>query len=60
MKLQTFLQMMIAEEEAAKKKYELAAAETEIDQVRELLEKLAYEEETHADLLRQEIERLGA
>lgn len=55
MKLSTFLQMMVAEEEAAQQKYSLAAAEADSDTVRELLERLAYEEEIHADLLRQYI-----
>lgn len=58
MNLQTFFQMMIAEEEAAKKKYELMAAAAEDKAARDLLEKLAYEEEMHADLLRQYIDAL--
>ncbi len=58
MKLATFLRTMIAEEEAAQKKYALAAAEAENDETRDLLERLAYEEEIHADLLRQHVEAL--
>ena len=58
MKLATFLQMMIAEEEAAQKKYTLAAESTDDPKAREMLQKLAYEEEMHADLLRQYITSL--
>jgi rubrerythrin len=58
MKLVSFLRMMVAEEEAAKAKYEMAAAEAEDDKIRQMLLKLAYEEEMHADLLQQHIDEL--
>jgi len=58
MELVTFLRLMVAEEEAAKQKYELAAADAQDQAIQELLRKLAYEEEIHADLLRQHIEAL--
>ncbi|MBN1483294.1 MAG: hypothetical protein JXA37_01105 [Chloroflexia bacterium] len=58
MNLKTFLEMMIVEEEAAKQKYELIAAQTEDGAGRDMLLKLAYEEDTHADLLRQYLDKL--
>ncbi len=58
MDLATFLQMMVAEEEAARQKYTLAAEATDDPQAQEMLQKLAYEEEMHADLLRQYIASL--
>jgi rubrerythrin len=54
----TFLRIMRIDEEGAQAKYRAAAEMTDDPRVREVLERLAYEEEVHAGLLMKEEERL--
>lgn len=49
-----FLKIMIMEEQAAQAKYELAAAQTEDLTLKNIFERLQYEESVHADLLESE------
>ncbi|HIC89320.1 MAG TPA: hypothetical protein EYP04_07935 [Anaerolineae bacterium] len=51
------LKIMTMEEETAKAKYAMAAAMTDDPHMKEVFERLEYEEEIHADLLRNEYER---
>ncbi len=54
-----FLGIMKLDEEAAQAKYKAALALATDPRVREILERLAYEEEIHVGLLEKEQERLG-
>lgn len=55
-----FLKVMRMDEEAARQKYLAAAAATPDRAIKDVLERLAYEEEIHAGLLLKEEQRLGA
>jgi rubrerythrin len=55
---ETFLDVMIEDEQAAIAKYRLAAAKADSEQLRSVLERLMHEEEFHVDFLGQEIRRL--
>ena len=55
-----FLQIMRMDEEAAQAKYRAAAERATDPRVREVLERLAYEEEVHIGVLQKEEERLQA
>ncbi len=56
----TFLKVMIEDEKAAIKKYELAAELADSAKLQEILERLKDEEDIHIDLLKSEIKRLEA
>ncbi len=49
-----FFQAMIAEEHAAYRKYDAAAAQAPDPALKELLEQFRYEESIHADILEQQ------
>ncbi len=54
-----FLKIMRMDEEAARQKYMEAASITDDPRIKEVLERLAYEEEIHAGLLLREEQRLA-
>ena len=56
----TFLKVMIEDEKAAIKKYQLAIEKADSDKLKVVLEKLRGEEEFHVDFLEEEIRRLQA
>lgn len=56
----SFLRIMQLEEEAAQAKYRIAVDSASDARVREVLERLAYEEEIHVGVLQKEVERLQA
>jgi len=49
-----FLRIMVMEEKAAQAKYALAASQTDDPFLKDVFEKLQYEESVHADLLENE------
>ncbi len=55
-----FLRIMQLEEEAAQAKYRIAVESASDPSVRDLMERLAYEEEIHVGILQKEIDRLNA
>jgi len=56
----TFLNVMIEDEKAAINKYRLAVEKADSGKLKEVLERLLYEEQVHIDLLEEEIRRLQA
>ncbi|NLE75319.1 MAG: rubrerythrin [Chloroflexi bacterium] len=54
----TFLKVMAMDEEAAYKKYQLAASLTDDEELKALLERLRDEEEFHAQFLLEQYNRL--
>ena len=55
---QTFLNVMIEDEKAARAKYKIALEKADSESLRAVLERLMHEEEFHVDFLEQEIRRL--
>jgi rubrerythrin len=55
---QTFLEVMIEDEKAARAKYKIALAQAETESLKSVLQRLMDEEAFHVDFLEQEIRRL--
>ena len=55
---QTFLNVMIEDEKAARAKYKIALEKADSESLRAVLERLMHEEEFHVDFLEQQIRRL--